>query len=259
MKQGTKESGTAKDKTRSVALVTGGAQRIGSAIVQALHDAGLNIIVHYRDSRTEAENLVAALNHRRDNSAAAVAADLTDPQAVRTLADQAQARFQRLDVLVNNASSFYPTPLAGVSDDDWDRLMHANLRAPFLLSQQLAPALAASGQGAIVNLVDIYAEKPLQGYSLYCMAKAGLAMMTRSLARELGPEVRVNGVAPGAILWPQQGRDQQDMIVAASALKRAGDPVDIATAVTWLALHAPYVTGQILAVDGGRSLAFPGA
>ncbi len=253
------ERQTTEQEARLTALVTGGAQRIGASIVQALHDAGLNVVIHYRNSRAEAEDLVARLNRRRSGSAAALAADLTDPRAVRTLAAQAQACFQRLDVLVNNASSFYPTPLAEVCDDDWDRLMNGNLRAPFLLSQQLAPALAASGQGAIINLIDIYAEKPLPGHSLYCITKAGLAMMTRSLARELGPQIRVNGIAPGAILWPEHGQPQQHIMLSASALKRAGEPQDIAGAVTWLALHAPYVTGQILAVDGGRSLAFPGA
>lgn len=244
---------------RQTALVTGAARRIGARIATCLHDAGLDVLVHYHHSEAEARSLVADLNRQRPDSASALAADLADPQAVRALADRALARAGRLDVLINNASRFYPTPLADASDDDWANLMHGNLRAPFLLSQRLAPALAASGQGAIVNLVDIYAEKPLYQHSLYSMAKAGLVMMTRSLARELGPAVRVNGVAPGAVLWPEQGREQQNTILDATALKRTGSPDDVAAAVAWLALQAPYVTGQILAVDGGRSLAFPGA
>ena len=176
---------------------------------------------------------------------------------MRDLAVRARDAFGGLDVLINNASSFYPTPLGQASDDDWDTLMHSNLRAPFLLSQQLAGDLEAAG-GAIVNIVDVYAEKPLAGHPLYCMAKAGLAMMTKSLARELGPAVRVNGVSPGAILWPEQGQENQQDILDATALGRAGDPDDIAATVAWLALEAPYITGQILAVDGGRSLSFPG-
>lgn len=244
---------------RPVALITGAARRIGARITRTLHGAGLDVVIHYRASGADAEALATSLNRERADSAVTLGADLDAPDAVRELADRALAAFGRLDVLVNNASSFYPTPLAEASDADWDALMHSNLRAPFLLSQRLAPALAAGEGGAIVNIVDIYAEKPLKQHSLYCMAKAGLAMMTRSLARELGPAVRVNGVSPGPILWPEQGNEQQDTILAASALGRAGDPADIADTVAWLALHAPYITGQILAVDGGRSLAFPGA
>lgn len=244
---------------RPVALITGAARRIGARITQTLHGAGLDVVVHYRTSETAARALVDGLNRERPDSAVALAAGLDDPNTVRDLADRALAAFGRVDLLVNNASSFYPTPLAEASDADWDALMHSNLRAPFLLSQSLAPALAAHGRGAIVNIVDIYAEKPLIEHSLYCMAKAGLAMMTHALARELGPAVRVNGVSPGPILWPEQGNDQQEAILDASPLGRAGDPADIADTVAWLALHAPYVTGQILAVDGGRSLSFPGA
>ncbi|ASK33001.1 pteridine reductase (plasmid) [Alcanivorax sp. N3-2A] len=249
--------------TGPVALITGGARRIGAEIVRGLHQRQCRVIVHYHRSAADAEALVAELNQRRADSAMALPADLNDPHAVRDLADRALDAFGTLQVLVNNASSFYPTPLALATDQDWDALMHSNLRAPFLLSQRLAGALADTGTGAIVNLVDVYAEKPLLNHSLYCMAKAGLATMTRGLARELGPAVRVNGVAPGAILWPEplsseNGQDQQATIVDATALGRAGSPGDIAGAVAWLALDAPYVTGQILAVDGGRSLSFPG-
>jgi pteridine reductase len=241
-----------------VALITGGARRIGASITRALHRQHCRVIVHYRGSAEPAQRLIAALNDQRPGSAIALQADLGDPTAVRDLAARAGDAFGALDVLVNNASRFYPTPLAGADDHDWEAIMHSNLRAPFLLSQHLATALAAGGGGAIVNLIDIYAEKPLLNHSLYCMAKAGLAMMTRSLARELGPAVRVNGVAPGAVLWPEQGQPRQRDILDAIALGRTGEPDEIAAAVAWLALHAPYVTGQILAVDGGRSLAFPG-
>ncbi|TMW15350.1 pteridine reductase [Alloalcanivorax gelatiniphagus] len=241
-----------------MALVTGGARRIGAAIVRALHARGCRVVIHYRDSQTEALALAAELNADRPDSAACLRADLSDPVAVRRLASEARQCFGGLDLLINNASSFYPTPLAEATDQDWDALIHSNLRAPFLLSQALADDLARSGQGAILNLVDVYADKPLADHPLYCMAKAGLVMMTKSLARDLGPAVRVNGVAPGPILWPEQGGADQDAVLKASALKRAGDPQDIAGAVTWLALDAPYVTGQILAVDGGRSLALAG-
>ena len=162
-----------------------------------------------------------------------------------------------MNLLVNNASSFYPTPLEEATDADWDALMHSNLRAPYLLCQALSPSLRKH-RGAIINIVDVYAEKPLEKHTLYCMAKAGLAMMTRSLARELGPDIRVNGVSPGPILWPEAGQMNQEAITASTALKRCGEPADIAGAVAWLARDAGFVTGQILAVDGGRSLAFQG-
>lgn len=245
--------------TGPVALITGGARRIGESITRALHRRPCRVIVHYRHSADQAQALVQELNDLRGGSAVALQADLNDPEAVRDLAVRARQAFGGLDVLVNNASSFYPTPLAQASDQDWEAIMHSNLRAPFLLSQNLAETLAQGAGGAIINIVDVYAEKPLLEHSLYCMAKAGLAMMTRSLARELGPSVRVNGVSPGPILWPEQGQPHQHEILAATALGRSGAPADIAGAVTWLALDAPYVTGQILTVDGGRSLSFPGA
>lgn len=243
--------------TPRVALITGAARRLGRASAEALHARGLNVIIHYRHSADEAMALVEALNAQRHNSAYALCADLDDPDAVRTLAREALAVDGRIDVLVNNASSFYATPLANANDDDWTRLLHSNLRAPFILTQALADSLTTH-HGSIVNLIDVYAQKPLFEHSLYCMAKAGLASLTLSAARELGPHVRVNGVAPGPILWPEQGQDNQDDIVQATALKRTGTPADIANAVTWLALDAPFVTGQIIAVDGGRSLAFMG-
>ena len=215
-------------------------------------------MIHCLNSFDDALALKAELEEQRRDSVRILQADLDDCEAVRSLAQQALAEWQRMDVLVNNASSFYPRPLAESSDDDWVRLVHSNLRAPLILTQSLAPALATT-QGAIVNMIDIYAEKPLEGYALYSVAKAGLAQLTRAAARELGPGVRVNGVAPGPILWPEQGQDNQTDILHGTALKRSGEPTDIAGAVAFLALDAPFVTGQILAVDGGRSLSFHGS
>ena len=244
--------------TAPVALVTGSARRIGAQIVRTLHHHGMRVIIHYRGSQQEAESLAAVLSQTRPNSAALLQADLDQPAAVRQLASDALACFGQLDLLVNNASSFYPTPIDQADDADWDKLIHSNLRAPFILSQQLTPALRQQ-HGCIINIVDVYAEKPLQTHTLYCMAKAGLAMMTKSLARELGPEIRVNGVSPGPILWPEAGQMNQQAIQDATALKRSGEPDDIANTVYWLATAAPFITGQILAVDGGRSLALQGS
>lgn len=240
-----------------VALITGGARRLGAATARALHARGLRVIIHCRNSMDEAVALQAELNKTRRDSAHVLCADLDDCEAVRQLAVDALKQWQRIDVLVNNASSFYPVAIEDSSDDDWIGLVHSNLRAPFVLIQALAPALRRA-QGAIVNLIDIYAEKPLAGHALYSVAKAGLAQLTRASARELGPDIRVNGVSPGPILWPENGQDNQQAIIDSTALKRAGQPSDIAGAVTFLALDAPFVTGQILAVDGGRSLAFSG-
>ena len=242
----------------SVALITGSARRIGAEIVRTLHRNGMRVIIHYRNSADDARALADSLNAERADSAALLQADLDQPDQVRQLAADALACFGRMDLLVNNASSFYPTPVDQADDADWDRLVHSNLRAPFILSQKLAPALSER-HGSIVNIVDVYAEKPLQHHTLYCMAKAGLAMMTRSLARELGPDIRVNGVSPGPILWPEAGQMYQQDIQDASGLKRCGTPRDIAETVWWLGTQAPFVTGQILAVDGGRSLTLQGS
>ncbi len=241
-----------------VVLITGAARRIGADIARAFHARGCDILIHYRQSADDARALADELNARRGASTELLQAELSDPDQVRRLARDALGCRGRLDVLVNNASSFYPTPLGEAGDDDWDQLLGSNLRAPFVLTQALASALTETG-GAIVNLVDVYAEKPLWQHSLYSMAKAGLTSLTQSSARELGPAVRVNGVAPGPILWPEQdpGMDAQ-AIMDATALKRSGEPGDIAGAVVWLALNAPFVTGQILSVDGGRSLPLAG-
>jgi pteridine reductase len=240
---------------RKVVLITGAARRVGAVIARALHGRGVDLAIHYRSSDDEARALCDELSSLRAGSVELIRADLTDTGAPALVIGQAVERFGRLDGLVNNASSFYPTPLGEVSEAQWDDLFGTNLKAPFFLCQAAAPHLRAA-RGAVVNIVDIYAERPLKGFPLYSMAKAGLVMLTKSLARELGPEVRVNAVAPGAILWPDEGTRPatQRQIIERTALKRQGSPSDIADAVRFLLLEAPYVTGQVLAVDGGRSL-----
>lgn len=237
-----------------VALVTGAARRIGAAIARELHAAGMNVVIHYRRSREGAEHLRQALERRRPGSTRLAAADLNRLDALPPLVEEAAGAWGRLDVLVNNASSFYPTPFGEVTEAQWEDLIGANLKAPFFLTQAAAPHLREAG-GCVINMVDIHADRPLAGYPVYSIAKAGLAMMTRALARELGPEVRVNGVAPGAILWPE-GMDAETKrrIIERTALKRRGDPLDVARTVLFLVRDAGYVTGQVLAVDGGRSL-----
>ena len=238
-----------------VALVTGASRRIGAAIVRGLHAAGYRVLLHYHRSADEARQLAEELNAERPGSILTQQADLDDTAALSGLVNRAIDAWGRLDALVNNASTFYPTPLGTVTESQWDALLGSNLKAPFFLCQAAAPQLARR-QGAIVNLVDVYAERPLKDYPVYSIAKAGLAALTRSLAVELAPNVRVNGVAPGAILWPEQtdgGQTQAD-ILARIPLARSGSPVDIAGAVRFLLEGAPYVTGQIIAVDGGRSV-----
>ncbi len=241
--------------TPPVALVTGAAHRIGAAIVRHLHGRGMNVVLHYRSSRKAAEALVAELEARRPGSALALAADLLDTGALPALVERARARWGRLDVLVNNASSFYPTAIGETTEAQWEDLIGTNLKAPFFLAQAAAPHLAERG-GSIVNIVDIHARKPLKGHPVYSVAKAGLQMLTMALARELGPKVRVNGVAPGAILWPEQPLEaaQREEILQRTALKRQGRPEDIARAVAFFIEEADYVSGQILCVDGGRTL-----
>lgn len=243
---------------KTLALITGAARRVGAEIARHLHARGLDIIIHYRNSEAEATALAATLNDARRDSVHLLQADLDDPAAVRHLAEQALKVTGQLVLLVNNASTFYPRALMETNDEDWQRLVHSNLRAPLILTQSLAATLSANN-GSIVNIVDIYAEKPLKDYPLYSIAKAGLAQLTRASARELGPGVRVNGVAPGPILWPEQGQANQQAILAGTALQRSGSPEDIASAVAFLGLDATFVTGQVLAVDGGRSLAFHGS
>jgi pteridine reductase len=239
-----------------VVLVTGAARRVGAEIARTLHAAGAQVAIHCRSSRAEAEDLAAALNGTRPDSAAVFAADLLDVAALPPLVASVVAKFGRLDALINNASSFYATKVGAVDTAIWDDLIGSNLKAPFFLAQAAAPHLAASG-GCIVNITDIHAERPLKGYAVYCAAKAGLLGLTRSLAQELGPQVRVNAVAPGAIEWPQNTDDfppaERAAIIEHSLLKRVGSPADIAGTVKFLIFDAPYVTGQVINVDGGRT------
>lgn len=240
-----------------VAIVTGGARRIGAAIVETLHTRGLNVMIHCRASRGEADTLAAHLNESRAGSAAIIEAELGDDATPEAIVGAAMSTFGRVDVLVNNASAFYPTPVADASHPDWHALVDSNQRAPFWLSLAFARAVGERG-GSIVNLVDIHGIVPLADHAIYSQAKAGLIMQTRALAKDLAPEVRVNGVAPGSILWPEgdatNSEESMRDIMARVPLKRQGRPEDIAGAVAFLALDAPYITGQILAVDGGRLL-----
>jgi pteridine reductase len=237
------------------ALVTGGARRVGAAIARRLHAAGAAVLIHYRDSETDAARLASELNAARPKSAAKVKAELLAPVAPRALVSAALETFGRLDLVVNNASSFFPVAVGAMEPSHWEELIGSNLRAPLFIAQQAAAELAKH-DGSIINIVDIHAERPLKGYALYSIAKAGLAAMTRSLALELAPRVRVNGVAPGAIAWPEDGQftdPERARILATTPLARIGSPEDVARAVHFLAC-APYVTGQIVAVDGGRSI-----
>jgi pteridine reductase len=238
-----------------VALVTGAARRVGAAIVRRLHEHGMNVAVHYRGAAEAASELRDALEARRPGSVELVQADLRDPGAPEAVVEAAHRRWRRLDAVVNNASVFVPTPVHATTREQWHEVLGANLEVPFFLSQAAAPYLSECG-GVIVNLTDIHAERPLKGYSVYCIAKAGLVMLTRSLARELAPAVRVNAVAPGVVLWPELGPDEpaRRAIAARVAIGREGDPDDVARAVLFLVADASYVTGQVLTVDGGRSL-----
>lgn len=238
-----------------VALITGAARRIGAAIATTLHRDGASIAVHYRKSSADAEALAERLNTERPDSAALFQADLNDTEALPSLVEKVVAWHGTLDVLVNNASSFYPTPPGEITQAHWDDLVGSNLKAPLFLSQAALPALREAG-GAIVNLIDVHAQRPLRNHAVYGSAKAGLAMLTRSLAKDLAPEVRVNGVSPGAILWPENGMDDatRETILKQIPLARPGQPEDIAGCVLYLVRDAAYVTGQIIAVDGGRSI-----
>ena len=237
------------------ALVTGAAVRIGATIARTLHAAGANVGIHYFRSAAPAAELAANLNAARAGSAIALGADLRDLAALRALVARLVEHSGRLDILVNNASVFYATPLSSVTEAQWHDLMDSNLKAPLFLSQSALPHLKQT-RGTIVNIVDIHAQRPLREHVVYGPAKAGLAMLTRSLAKDLGPEIRVNGVAPGAILWPDEGVSEklQQTIIRKTSLRRAGEPEDVASAVLFLVRDAPYVTGQIIAVDGGRSV-----
>lgn len=238
-----------------VIFVTGGARRLGAAMAAHLHADGARIVIHYRYSSEDADALCGKLNADRANSARCVQADLGDKAAIEPLTKSVIECFGQVDVLINNASTFYPTPVGTVTAEHWDDLMASNLRAPFFLSQALAGELKRRG-GAILNMVDIHASRPLAEHPVYCAAKAGLLMMTQSLAKELGPEIRVNGIAPGPVMWPENDmpEDGKTSIVDSTLLKRSGNPDDIVRAALFLLRDATFTTGQILAVDGGRGL-----
>ena len=243
------------DLTGKWALITGAAKRIGECVVRRLHRQGAGIAIHYRQSAEPAEELATALNLKRPDSAIVLRADLRKtadlPQLVKAVVDHAG----RLDILVNNASSFYATPLETVTEEQWDDLVNTNLKAPLFLSQAAAPYLKQSS-GVIINMIDVHSMRPLRNHPVYGPAKAGLAMLTRSLAKDLAPDVRVNGVSPGAILWPDDGITEklEESILKQVPLGRTGEPEDIASCVLYLIRDANYVTGQIIAVDGGRSI-----
>lgn len=238
-------------------LITGAARRVGATLVRALHAAGANVLVHCHHSVQAAEALTAELERERSGSTAVIVADLLDTMALPGLIDSALEHFGRLDLLINNASSFYPTPVGHISVAHWEDLMGTNLRAPLFLTQAATPALQESG-GSVLNIVDIHGQRPLRDHALYSTAKAGLIMLTRALARELAPRVRVNAIAPGAILWPDGGMPaaRKERIMQRTPLQRHGCPEDIARAVLFFASEAPFVTGQVLAIDGGRSIAW---
>ena len=239
-----------------VVLITGGAKRVGAASARLLHAAGANLMIHYRSSAAEARALQDELNAVRAGSVALIQADLLDIGGLPSLVNQTVVTFGGLDVLLNNASSFYPTPVGTIAEKDWVDLMGSNLKAPLFLSQAAAPELKKR-RGCIINITDIHAERPMKSYVVYSIAKAGLVGLTKSMARELAPEVRVNGIAPGPIMWPDGDTNFDEVsrqrIISHTMLKRAGDPIDIALAVRFFAMDTHFVTGQILAVDGGRS------
>lgn len=243
-------------QTTPVALITGGARRIGASIARQLHSEGYNLVIHYRNSKDDAQSVADTLNNLRNKSVTLVSANLNEKTDIESLAEQALAAYGRLDVLINNASSFYPTPVSEASEEQWDDLFGSNAKAPFFLSQALSKALKDT-RGKIVNIADIHAEKPLKEHTLYCMAKAANVMLTLSLAKELAPDIRVNSIAPGAIIWPEQdaelSQESQAAIVDKIPLARAGKPENIANTVSYL-LNNDYLTGQVISVDGGRSI-----
>jgi pteridine reductase len=238
-----------------VVLITGAAHRIGATVARTLHGAGARIVLHYRGSREGAQRLQQELNGRRAESVVLVQADLHQTEKLSALVREAREAWGRLDVLVNNASTFYPTAVGEVGEAEWSDLIGTNLKAPFFLAQAAAPHLRRQ-RGCIINIVDIHAERPLRGYPVYSIAKAGLVMLTKAMAGELGPEVRVNAIAPGAILWPESDMDEvtKQRIISRTFLKRQGSPLDIAKAALFLVRDADYMSGQVLTIDGGRSL-----
>ena len=243
-----------QDKT---ILITGGTKRIGEAICRRLHSSGMNLMIHYRTSEREAQTLQTSLNQIRHGSVAIIQADLLDTSQIPILANKTMEKFGRIDSLINNASSFYSSSIGKITEKSWDELIGCNLKAPLFLSQAVAPYLKKQS-GCIINIIDIHSEWPLKNYVVYSSAKGGLATLTKSLAQELAPEIRVNGISPGPIIWPENGdwKDQKTRqnIINKTLLKRIGEPNDIAKTVSFLISDAPYITGQIIAVDGGRSI-----
>jgi pteridine reductase len=244
------------DLTDKVALITGGAHRIGATIAHALHARGMRLVIHYHSSEAAAHALQEELLAQRAGSVLLVRGDLGNgDRLTRNLVHETVEKFGRLDVVVNNAARFYPTPVGSVTETQWDDIVNTNLKAPYFLSQAAAPHLRKHG-GCIVNIADIYGERPLPNHPIYSITKAGLIMLTKSLARELAPDVRVNAIAPGAILWPEHEMDEmaQQRIISRTPLKRTGDPSDIARALLYLMCDGAFVTGHVLNVDGGRSI-----
>lgn len=236
-----------------IALITGGAQRLGAAMAKAFHQEGYNLILHYRKSQHAANTLQQELNDLRANSCQIIQADLDDNIQINNLANLIKDNHSKLDLLINNASSFFPTDIDSATQAQWDQLINPNVKAPYFLTQALIPLLKKA-EGNVINMQDIHAQRPLAGHSIYCTSKAALGMLTQSLAKELAPEIRVNGIAPGAILWPEQSNeDQENEILNKIPLKRCGSPDDIVRTALFLA-SSPYITGQTINVDGGRSL-----
>ena len=238
-----------------VVFITGGSRRVGAVVCRHLHAHGANLVIHYRSSKDDAQALQAELQRQRPDSVTLLQGDLLDYARLDTLVQDAARAYGRLDVLLNNASSFYPTPIGQATEKQWDDLFGSNLKAPFFLCQAAAPYLKRTG-GGIVHIADVHAQRPLKNYPIYSAAKAGLVMLTQSLARELGPEVRVNAIAPGTILWPEHELDDaiKTQILERVPQKRSGEPMDIARTVLFLIRDAHYISGQVIAVDGGRSV-----
>lgn len=240
-----------------VVLITGGAKRVGASICRLLHHHGANIMIHYRSSINEARALQSELNLKRPNSVAIIQGDLLNLAVLPSLVQETVQHFGKLDVLINNASSYYSTELGNINEEEWQDLMGSNLKAPLFLSQAAAPELRKQ-QGCIVNITDMHVERPKKGYIVYSVAKAGLVTLTKSLAHELSPDVRVNAVAPGPVMWPEDNPQFDEVyrqrVISQTLLKRIGEPNDVAKAVKFLIQDAPFITGQVIAVDGGRSL-----
>lgn len=243
------------DSSRPVVVITGAAKRVGAVMAETLCEAGYDLALSYRHARAEAEALAARCEAKRAQSCLLLPLELSETAALVPFIEAVVAHYGRIDALVNNASSFFPTPIGQATEAHWDALFAANAKAPFFLAQAAAPHLAQT-RGCILNLIDIYGERPLAKHPLYSMAKAALGMMTMALARDLGPEIRVNGIAPGAVLWPESGKAESERreLLARTPLARAGEPADIARTALFLIRDAPYISGQIIRVDGGRAL-----